>query len=114
IDPTLMRRSHSNQNWPLYIKPYKEWTFNFAPMDNTAAYDSSSIPSFDSVRYAIALSGSCLAMPRIYVPGTTTQDALAIKQLSCLGKPDKVGPLSMVKESFALWGASLVMGEQPP
>lgn len=115
IDPTLMRRSHSNQPWALYLKPYKSWTFNFAPMSDTDAYDSSSTPSFDSVRYSLSGASCAVVIPRIYVRGSTSSvDTVALNQLSCFGKPDFIGPLAMVKESGALWGATMTFGEAPP
>jgi hypothetical protein len=113
IDPTLMRRSHSNQPWPLFIKPYNQWTFNFTPMNNTKAYDSSSIPSFASVRYAISQAQCALVLPRIYTPGTNTINAIDLAQLTCFGKPDSVGPLAGVKDG-PLWTATMTFGEAPP
>jgi hypothetical protein len=115
VDPTLNRRSHSNQPWPLFLKPYNQWTYNFAPMTDAKAYDSGTIPSFASVRYALSQATCALVLPRVYVRGSkTTVDAVALNQLTCFGKPDKVNALAMVKESGALWTASMVFGQAPP
>ncbi len=113
IDPTLQRRSHNNNPWPLFIKPYKQWTFNFTPMSNTKAYNSASVPSFDSVRYSLAAGNCALVLPRIYTPGTTTINTVDLNQLACFGKPDQVGQISAVKEG-PLWTATMLFGEAPP
>jgi hypothetical protein len=114
IDPTLMRRSHSNQPWPLFVKPYRQWTYNFAPMDTTKAFDSSSTNSFDMVRYQISQANCALFITRIYVQGTSTIDPLAIAQQTCFGKPDDVGAMTGVKEGMGIWAATAKIGEAPP
>jgi hypothetical protein len=114
IDPTLMRRSHSNQPWPLFVKPYRQWTYNFAPMDTATAFDSSSVPSFDTVRYEISQQNCALFLTRIYVQGTSTLDPVAFYQQMCFGKPDSIGALSAVKEGMGIWSATAKIGEAPP
>jgi hypothetical protein len=114
VDPTLMRRSHSNQPWPLFVKPYRQWTYDFAPMDTTDAFDSSSFASFDTVRYQISQANKALFLTRIYVQGTTTIDPIALYQQACFGKPESVGALSGVKEGMGIWNASAKIGEAPP
>lgn len=113
VDPTTNRRSHSNQAWALYGKPYKSWTVKFTPMVDVTAFDSSSADSFDKVRYALTQAKCALFLPRIYTPGASTIDRVALNQLACLGRVDSLVALAGMT-SARRWTAGMTFSESPP
>jgi hypothetical protein len=111
-DPTTNRRSHSNQPWPLYVKPYNTWTFKFVPMSDSAAY-AGSANSFAAVRYQVATALAVLVLPRYLTPGTTTLNTTDLHQLAVFGRPESINALQAVQGAH-LWTAAMVVGEAPP
>lgn len=108
------RRSHNNNPWPLMgANPYKTWTINIAPMNDTTSFNSSSADSWDSVRYSLSQATSALILPRLYVPGSSSVTDTNYQQFAMFGRPDSIGPLKAVKNSN-LWTSSMVFSESPP
>lgn len=116
IDGTTNRRSHSNQPWPLYRKPYRQITTDLPPMSTSVAYTGTN--NFDYTRNQLSQCSSCLVIPRLYTPGSTTSQATDdINQLSIFGRPESIGPLKRVANSKGgndLWASSVTFSEAPP
>lgn len=111
-DPTTNRRSHNNEPWPLFGKPYDTLSVEFSPMNDAAAYDPTSSVTFRQVRYSLSTAQAALILPRVYKPGTTTVDNVALNQLAIFGRPDKIDDLTRNGDLY--WTAKMQFSQAPP
>lgn len=111
-DPTTNRRSHNNEPWPLFVKPYDTLSIEFSPMNDAAAYDPTSATSFKQMRYGLSTAQAALILPRVHQPGTTTVDPIALHQLAIFGRPDKIDDLTRNGDIY--WTAKLQFSQAPP
>jgi hypothetical protein len=114
IDPTQNRRSHNNTPQPLFGKPYRTLTASLPPISDSTAYYGTQ--NWDYVRNQIVRAQAVLAIPRVYVRGSSsTQDSNAINQLSIFGRPEAQGPLTGVRNMAGYWNVpNIVVSEAPP